>query len=88
MRKLERVKKEKDYQVISICKDDLKYVFKDEKRQKQIDVLTNMEMKSFVDHLSDSIFDCGYWDIVESTFEACYPLINKEEEEEEKEKIK
>jgi len=68
-------KKEIDYPVISICKNDLRYVFKgDKKRQEQIKNLTDSEMRSFAYHLQDGLFECGYWDIVESVFEACFPL--------------
>jgi len=67
--------KEIDYPVISICKNDLKYVFKgNKKRQEQIKKLKDVEMRSFVDHLQDGLFECGYWDIVENVFEACFPL--------------
>ena len=70
--------KEIDYPVISICKNDLKHVFKgNEKRLHQIENLTDMEMKRFADDLQDGLFECGYWDACKSVFEACFPLVKK-----------
>ena len=61
--------KTKYYPVIKLCKEDLEWLFRRNKKALEtIDKLTDLDMQTLAMKTGDALTDNGYWQILEDVF--------------------